>query len=171
MPTTFDFSASPFDCLDADEQRIVRDSVDIAYFRENETILDPGIKPSHLFVIIKGHVSQFDDDELVTTYGPGDSFDGRSLVAGRASGRFVASEEVVAYELAKDAVNALIARNATFGALLFSDLSAKLGALAQRHNQRETQTLAMSRVDQAFLRPAPRRGCGLGHRGGCQGDA
>ena len=154
MPNAFDFSASPFDCLDADEQRIVRDSVDIAYFRENETILDPGIEPSHLFVIIKGHVSQFDGDELVTTYGPCDSFDGRSLVAGRASGRFVASEEVVAYELAKDAVSSLIARNATFGALLFSDLSAKLGALARRHDQRETQTLAMSRVDQAFLRPA-----------------
>ena len=98
-PTSFDFSASPFDCLDADEQRIVRDSVDIAYFREGETILAPGIKPSHLFVIIKGHVSQFDGDELVATYGPGDSFDGRALVAGRASGRFVASEEVVAYEL------------------------------------------------------------------------
>ena len=34
---------------------------------------------------------------LVATYGPDDCFDGRSLVAGRASSRFVAAEEVVAY--------------------------------------------------------------------------
>ena len=154
MPNAFDFSASPFDCLDADEQRIVRDSVDIAYFRADETLLDPGIEPSHLFVIIKGHVTQLDGDEPVTTFGPSDCFDGRSLVAGRVSSRFIAAEEVVAYQLEKAAVNELISRNATFGALLFSDLSIKLGALAQRHSQREMQALTMSRVAEAFLRPA-----------------
>jgi len=154
MPNAFDFSASPFDCLDVDEQRVVRDGVDIAYFREQETILDPRITPSHLFVVIKGRVSQYDGNELVATYGPADCFDGRSLIAGRASSRFVAAEEVLAYQLAKDAVNALIARNATFGALLFSDLSHKLGALAQRHSQREMQALTMLRVEEAFLRPA-----------------
>ncbi len=154
MPNAFDFTASPFDCLDADEQRVVRDSVDIAYFRADETILETGAEASHLFVIIKGHVAQFDADELVTTYGPNDCFDGRSLVAGRASSRFRAAEEVVAYQLAKAAVNELITRNATFSALLFSDLSNKLGALAQRHSQREMQALTMSRVGEAFLRPA-----------------
>ena len=154
MPNAFDFSASPFDCLDADEQRLVRDSVDIAYFRADETILDPAIDPAWLYVVIKGHVSQFDGSELVSTYGPADSFDGRSLVAGRASSRFVAADEVLAYQLAKAAVNELISRNATFSALLFSDLSIKLNALAQRHSQREMQSLTLSRVAEAFLRPA-----------------
>ena len=154
MPNAFDFSSSPFDGLDADEQRLVRDAVDIAYFREGETILEPGIEPSHLFVVIKGHVSQIDDGEVVATYGPHDCFDGRSLVAGCASSRFVAAEEVLAYELAKATVNALISRNATFGALLFSDLSHKLGALAQRHGEREMHALTGSRVAEAFLRPA-----------------
>ena len=154
MPNAFDFSASPFDCLDSDEQRMVRDSVDIAYFRDDETVLDTGGEPLHLFVVIKGHVSQYDGDELVATYGPSDCFDGRSLVAGRASHRFVAAEEVVAYQVAKATVNQLIARNATFGALLFSDLSNKLGAIAQRHSQRELQALTMALVGQAYLRPA-----------------
>ena len=154
MPNAFDFTASPFDCLDADEQRLVRDHVDIAYFPSDETILETGTEASHLFVIIKGHVSQFDRDELVATFGPSDCFDGRSLVAGRASSRFVAAEEVVVYQLAKVAVNELISRNAAFSSLLFSDLSNKLGALAQRHGQREMQALTMSRVDAAFLRPA-----------------
>ena len=154
MPNAFDFSSSPFDGLDVEEQRLVRDAVDIAYFREGETILDIGIEPSHLFVIIKGHVSQFDAGEIVASYGPHDCFDGRSLVTGRASSRFVATEEVLAYELAKGTVNTLIARNAGFGALLFSDLSHKLGALAQRHSEREMHALTASRVAQAFLRPA-----------------
>jgi CBS domain-containing protein len=154
MPNAFDFSASPFDCLDADEQRMVRDNVDIAYFREDEIVLDRGSEPAHLFVVIKGHVSQYEGAEVVATFGPNDCFDGRSLVAGRASSRFVAAEEVVAYQLAKATVNDLISRNATFGALLFSDLSNKLGAIAQRHGQREMQALTMARVGQAYLRPA-----------------
>jgi len=154
MPNEFDFSASPFDCLDADERRSVRENVDVAYFREGETILGPGVTPAHLFVVIKGHVSQFDGDDLVATFGPNDSFDGRSLVTGRATNRFVAAEEVLAYQLAKDAVNVLIAHNAAFGALLFSDLSQKLAALSQRHSQREMNALTLSRVQEAFLRPA-----------------
>ena len=60
MPNAFDFTASPFDCLDATEQGMVRDSVDIAYFRAGETLLAPGMEPLHLFVVIKGHVSQFE---------------------------------------------------------------------------------------------------------------
>src|SRR6185295_4311155 len=125
MPNAFDFSTSPFDCLDAAEQQVVRDSVDIAYFLQDQTILGPDIEPTHLFVVIKGHVSQFDADQLVATYGPNDCFDGRSLVAGRASSRFVAAEDVVAYEVSKAVIRSLISGNATFGALLFSDLSNK----------------------------------------------
>jgi CBS domain-containing protein len=154
MPTAFNFTASPFDCLTPDERQRVRDSVDIAYFREGETLLDPAREATHLFVVIKGHVREIEGDEVVATYGPDDAFDGRSLVAGRASHSFVAAEEVIAYELARSAVQGLIASNATFGALLFADLSQKLAALAERDEVREVQALAMARVGQGFLRPA-----------------
>ncbi len=154
MPNAFNFSASPFDCLNPDEQRLVCDSVDVVYFPEGETILEVGTAPTHLFVIIKGFVSQLEGNEVTTTYAPDDCFDGRGLVAGKVSSRFVAAEEVVAYQLAKQAVSDLIASNATFGALLFSDLSNKLSALSERKNQHELQSLTMARVDEAFLRPA-----------------
>ena len=154
MPNAFNFAASPFDCLGAEEKQLVRDHVDIAYFREGETLLERGHEATHLFIMVKGHVSQLDGDEVVATYGRDDCFDGRSLVAGRASHRFVAAEEVIAYQLARQAINALIAGNATVGALLVSDLSMKLSALAERHSQREMHSLATAKVAEAFLRPA-----------------
>ena len=154
MPSAFNFNASPFDCLTPQEQRLVRESVDVAYFPEGVAILDVGIAPTHLFVIIKGYVTQMEGSESITTFGPDDCFDGRSLVAGKVSSRFVAAEEVVAYQLARQAVSDLIAANATFGALLFSDLSNKLSALSARKSQHELQSLTMSRVDEAYLRPA-----------------
>ncbi|ART54224.1 cyclic nucleotide-binding protein [Acidovorax carolinensis] len=154
MPNAFNFAASPFDCLSPDEQRLVRASVDIAYFPAGAVVLDVGVAPTHLFVIIKGYVTQTEGDEVLATYGPDDCFDGCGLMTGRVGSRFVAAEEVVAYQLAREAVNELIARNTTFGALLFSDLGQKLSALAQRADQHERQSLTMARVDQAFLRPA-----------------
>ena len=154
MPNAFNFSASPFDSLTQHEQRLVRDHVDVVYFRADEVVLDVGAVPAHLLVVIKGYVNQLDADELTATYGPDDCFDGRGLVAGKASSRFVAAEEVVAYALARQTVQELIAANATFGALLFSDLGAKLSAAGQRQSGNELQALNMARVDQAFVRPA-----------------
>jgi len=154
MPSAFPFNASPFDCLNPDEQRLVRSSVDIAYFPQGAVVLEQGAVPMHLFVIIKGYVTQLEGDEILATYGPDDSFDGCGLMTGRMHSRFVAAEEVVAYQLAHAAVNELIARNHTFGALLFSDLGKKLSALAQRDDQHELQSLTLARVDQAYLRPA-----------------
>ena len=90
MPSAFNFNASPFDCLDADQRELVRASVDIAYFPAGATVLGSGDAPTHLFVVIKGHVRQFEGDEVVATYGADDCFDGRALVAGQASHRFVA---------------------------------------------------------------------------------
>ena len=154
MPNAFNFLASPFDCLTLEEQRLVRDSVDIAYYPEGAVIFDVGSVPTHLCVMIKGYVSQMDGDEVVASYGPDDCFDGRGLVAGKISSKFIASEEVLTYQLARQTVNDLIADNATFGALLFSDLSHKLSTLSQRQSQHELHSLTMSRVDEAFLRPA-----------------
>ena len=154
MPNAFNFSASPFDCLSPEEQALVRDSVDIAYYPEGAVVLDVGDAPEHLFVIIKGFVTQTEGEEVLATYGPDDCFDGRGLVAGRVSSRFTVAEELVAYQLARATVKELIARNRGFGALLFSDLGQKLSTLAQRAEQHEMQSLTLARVDQAFLRPA-----------------
>jgi CBS domain-containing protein len=64
MPNAFNFAASPFDCLTPDEQRLVRASVDIAYFPEAPWCLTSGMVPTHLFVIIKGFVTQTEGDEV-----------------------------------------------------------------------------------------------------------
>ena len=154
MPNAFNFSVSPFDALTPAQQQRVPASVDIAYYPANTVILDVGAAPAHLWVNIKGHVTEYDGDDIVASYGPHDVWDGRALVAGRSSHRFVASEELLAYQVARDTVMALIAENATFGALLFSDLGQKLSALSSRNREHELRSLTLSRVDEAYLRPA-----------------
>jgi CBS domain-containing protein len=154
MPNAFNFSISPFDALSSAQQQLVQDSVDIAYYPEGVVVLDVGASPSHLWVNIKGHVTEYDGDDIVASYGANDVWDGRALVAGRSSHRFVASEELLAYQVPRETVMALIAENTTFGALLFSELGDKLTALSQRNREHELRSLTLSRVDEAYLRPA-----------------
>ena len=154
MPNAFNFSVSPFDALSPAQQQQVQDSVDIAYYPEGTVILEVGASPSHLWVNIKGHVTEYEGEEVVASYGVNDVWDGRALVAGRSSHRFVASEELLAYQVPRETVLALIAENATFGALLFSELGEKLSALSQRSREHELRSLTLSRVDEAYLRPA-----------------
>ena len=154
MPNDFNFTISPFDCLNGEQQHLLRQHLTMAAVPEGQVLLAPGEVPAHLFVLVRGHVQQWDGDELVASFGPDDSFDGRALVAGKASHRFVAAEPVRTWRLDKAAVGELIAANATFGALLFADLSQKLSALAERHGRHELQSLTMARVDQAAVRPA-----------------
>ena len=60
MPNAFSFAHSPFDCLEPDEQRLVRDHVDIGYYAPGQALLERGAAPTHLFVVVKGHVAQED---------------------------------------------------------------------------------------------------------------
>lgn len=154
MPNAFNFSVSPFDALTPAQQQQVQSSVDIAYYRPGAVILDVGATPSHLWVNIKGHVTEYEGEDIMASYGPNDVWDGRALVSGRSSHRFVASEELLTYQVPREMVMALIAENATFGALLFSDLGQKLSALSQRSSEHEMRSLTLSRVDEAYLRPA-----------------
>ncbi|HUJ88334.1 MAG TPA: putative nucleotidyltransferase substrate binding domain-containing protein [Burkholderiales bacterium] len=154
MPHEFNFDASPFDVLSATERERVRASAQVARFAQGATILEQGAKPTQLFVIAQGYVRQFEGEEAVAVLGPQDCFDGRGLVAGKASSRFVAAEDVVLHQLPGQVVNELISANATFGALLFSDLSEKLGALSGRGGRHELQSLMSARVRDAQLRPA-----------------
>jgi len=154
MPNAFNFSVSPFDALTPAQQQRVQGSVDIAYYPANTVILDVGAAPTHLWVNIKGHVAEYEGEDVIASYGVHDVWDGRALVAGRSSHRFVASEELLAYLVPRDTVMALIAENATFGALLFADLGQKLSALSQRSREHELRSLTLSKVEEAYLRPA-----------------
>jgi CBS domain-containing protein len=154
MPSAFNFAISPFDALTSEQKSRLRGSIDIAYYPDGAVVLEAGAETTCLWVTIKGHVAQMDGKDTIAIHGPEDVWDGRALVAGRSSHRFVASEELLAYQLPREVLMALIAENDTFGALLFADLGQKLSALSQRSNTHEMQSLTLSRVDEAFLRPA-----------------
>ena len=154
MSTTFNFNAPPFDCLNSDERGRVQDSAELVRLQAGQVLLAPGEVPSHWFVLVQGQVQQWEGEELVARFAPDACFDGRALLAGRASHRFVAVEDGRAYRLPRATVAELVASNTRFAARLFADLADSLGAQAERSGRHELQSLTMARVDQVVLRAA-----------------
>lgn len=154
MEADFKFDAPPFDCLSSDERRRVQDHLALQDLHAGQVLLAPGEEPSHWFVLAQGQVQQWDGDAWVANFAPGGCFDGRALLAGRASHRFVAVEDGQVYRLPRAVVVELIASNTRFAARLFADLADSLDALAERSGRHELQSLTMARVDQVVLRAA-----------------
>ena len=132
MAQHFDVKNAPFDRLTADEAEVVRDALDIAYFRPNETIVGRGAAPDSLFIVIKGLVEERDGDDLVALRGPGDAFDSRALVQGGASHAFVAREETLCNLLPRDLTLRLINQNPRFASFFYLDIARKLDAVIAR---------------------------------------
>ena len=65
MAQPFDANNAPFNRLSLEELGIVRDALDIGYFRPGETIIARDRAPESLFIVIKGSVEERDHDEVV----------------------------------------------------------------------------------------------------------
>jgi CBS domain-containing protein len=154
MAQHFDARNAPFDRLSDDEIRLVRDSLDIAYFRPNETVIGRNRAPDSLYIVIKGVVEERDGDDLVALRGPGDTFDSRALVQGQASNAFVAREETLCNLLPRDVTLRLINQNPRFASFFYLDIAHKLDAVSREEERARFAPLLGARVEELFLRPA-----------------
>lgn len=154
MAQHFDPKNAPFDRLTPDEVEIVRDALDIGYFRPNEMIVGRDKAPDSLFIVIKGLVEERDGDDLVALRGPGDAFDSRALVEGGGSNVFVAREETLCNLLPRDLTLRLINQNPRFASYFYLDIARKLGAASREEEAARFAPLLVARVRDLFLHPA-----------------
>ncbi len=154
MAQHFDPRNAPFDRLSEDEIGVVRDSLDIAYYRPNETILAADAAPESLFIVIKGVVEERDGDDLIALRGPGDMFDSRAVVQGKSSGAFVAREETLCNLLPRAVTLGLINQNPRFASFFYLDIAHKLDTVSREEEGARFTPLLGARVGDLFLHPA-----------------
>ena len=153
MPKAFDFSNPPFDRLSGAELERFKASLDIAFFREGQTIVHPGDVPESFFIIIKGAVEEVNVGEVVAVHGPNDCFDVSLLVERRCRHAFVVREEAICYLLPLDELLDLTANNKAFAEFFYRDLSRKLDAFVARQTIGELQPVMMARVRDGYVHP------------------
>ena len=149
---SFSFDVPPFDCLNPEQQALVRSGLSRVSFPKDAVILNPDMDPAHVYVLIQGHVQQVEAGEVVAVYRALDFCAFRAAMAGRASGVLQALDEVEAWQLPGATARALIADNTRFSAQVFADLSRRLSAVAESRKSREFLSLMMVRVKDAYIR-------------------
>ena len=154
MSAILDVSTAPFDRLTPEESEILRNSLDVAYFRPNETIIAEGAAPEGLYIVIKGCVEERAQGELTGLLGPRDFFDSRALVQGAGVSAFIAREETLCSLAPRADLLRLINGNPRFGAFFYIDISRKLDALAQKDESSQIEPMMRAKVSELFLLPA-----------------
>lgn len=144
-------SMHPFDLLNEQAIDALMQKMDIAYYPKETVLISPNVPAECLYIIIKGSVHEWLDEELTNAYGVMDSFDADALIYGKTDKRFVVDEELICYELPKQIFLDLIQDHRTFKSFYLEDFVSKHQQLKKLRQQNELTPFMVARVSDIYL--------------------
>jgi len=144
-------SIHPFQLLSKQEMAQTIKSINIAYYKKDTLLLSKTKKSEFLYIIIKGEVGEYHEDELIKVYGTSNSFDADALIYGKTDDSFVVLEELICYELKKEDFLYLMQSNAAVKAYFIQDLANKIQSAKQKEYTTELSGFMMARVQDSYL--------------------
>ena len=127
--------------------------MDIAYYAKDQILITPEKIPNHFFVIIKGSVHEYKDEEILMDYHQQDSFDANSLIYGKTKNSFKVYEDLICYEIEKASFLELIEKNEGFKDFFLNDLVNKFQTLKHKEYNSELSTFMIAKVSDTVLHP------------------
>lgn len=150
MSDDFSFESAPFNELSATEQTRLREHAQPVVLTQGATLLTLDVAPEHLYVVGKGHV-QLEEEGHVHVLAAGESVGWRALLTGSNHATATALDDVLVWQLPKDALMTLLANNARFSAKVFSEVAQNLANNEEIDHNREMMSLMLVRVKDAYL--------------------
>ncbi|DAB28643.1 MAG: cyclic nucleotide-binding protein [Sulfurimonas sp. RIFOXYD12_FULL_33_39] len=95
-------SIHPFELLSSASLDNLMSKIDIAYYPNKTLLISPTISSIAFYIIIKGSVTEYIDDEIHNVYSAGDSFDADALIYAKTKAKFIVDEDLICYEIKKD---------------------------------------------------------------------
>ncbi|RLA58401.1 MAG: cyclic nucleotide-binding/CBS domain-containing protein, partial [Epsilonproteobacteria bacterium] len=141
----------PFDKLTTFELKTVFKNMDIAYYPKDTILISPEKISDSFFIIIKGEVNEYNNDELTFVYHEQDTFDADSLIYNKTKSKFVVDEDLICYELKKSTFLALITSNKKFESFFLKDISARLQTLKNKEYGSDISSFMFSKVSDMYI--------------------
>jgi len=141
----------PFEVLKEKEMHMCIKHMDIAYYSKGTILISPLKIPDHFFIIIKGNVHEFKEEELIMNYSNEDSFDSNSLIYSETKSTFKVEEELICYELEKKTFLNLLENNEQFKNYFLNNLVNKLQVLKEKEFSSELSTFILDKVEDAIV--------------------
>ncbi|WP_320036278.1 DUF294 nucleotidyltransferase-like domain-containing protein [Halarcobacter sp.] len=143
----------PFELLTEEQMDICIRHMDIAYYAKDEILITPEKIPNHFFVVIKGIVHEYKEDEVLMDYHHQDSFDGNSLIYGKSKNSFKVYEDLICYEIEKKIFLQLVEENEGFKNFFLTNLVNKFQTLKQKEYKSELSSFMIAKVSDTILHP------------------
>ncbi len=155
MPEKFDTSVTPFDRLTSPQQKQLRQALDVAYYREGDTIISANKACHSLFIIIKGVVEERDSNSqgLHSHYTQDDLFDVRAQLSSSSKHDYVALEDTLCYLLSTEIFLSLYHANSDFAAYFDNDLAKRQQLIDTAHQQQNLAEFILTRIDDDHIQP------------------
>jgi len=155
MPDKFNMQSPPFDRLSQNQQLQLRSSLDVAYYRERETLLKPGETSDHVNILIKGAVEErsADDSEIFAHYANDDIFDIRSQFEETIKHKYIALEDTLSYLLPKRIFLELYSKNGEFAAYFDNNLAKRQELIEAAQQQQNLAEFILTKVDDSIYHP------------------
>ncbi|MBU1659100.1 CBS domain-containing protein [bacterium] len=146
-------SIHPFELLSASTLDNLMKKIDIAYYPKDTLLISKNLPSIVFYIIIKGSVSEFIDEELHNVYGAGDCFDADALIYDKCDGKFLVDEDLICYEIKKEDFLDLM-QNKVVQSYFLQDFVTRHQHLKDFDAQSDLTPFLMSKVSDIFLHTA-----------------
>lgn len=146
-------SIHPFELLSSKELDNLMQKIDIAYYTKDTLLISKSISSVAFYIIIKGSVNEYVEEELHNVYSKGDSFDADALIYDKTQSKFVVDEDLICYEIKKDDFLDLM-QNKKIQSFFLQDFVSRHQHLKDYDAQSDLTPFLMSRVSDMYLHNA-----------------
>jgi CBS domain-containing protein len=144
-------SIHPFELLTPRELTKAVNSMDIAYYKKDTTLISPEKLSDFLYLIIKGEVGEYHKDELVKVYNNSNTFDADSLIYNKTEDSFIVLEELICFEMKKKDFKSLLDANTEFKNYYIKDLANRIQSAKQKEYSTQMSGFMIARVTDSYL--------------------
>lgn len=147
----------PFDTLTQSKISQLSKAIHILYSRKGETLPPPGIKEAKLYIIRKGALAYYNqDNELLSKYSEGDVCTVFILPDKKVQITVLAEEDTLLYAISKSALNKIIEDCPEARAYFGQSAAQRLKQRMQKHNEDAvvSSTLMNTQVEHFYHAPA-----------------
>lgn len=144
-------SIHPFELLDSREITRITKTMTIAYYPKDTILISPSNLPEHLYIIIKGEVGEYHNNELIKIYHNPNSFDADALLYNKSEDTFKVHEELLCFEIKKEDFKALLESNEAFKAYFLTDLANRIQSAKQKEYSTQLSGFMIAKITDSYI--------------------
>jgi len=142
----------PFCDLNEYELEKVISHVEIGFYPKESEVIALDVKPTILYLIIKGEVKAYDSaGEILRVYHAKEGFDADALVKGRSEARYEVTEDLICYELSHKGFMNAFENNEAFKQFYLMDMVERISFLKKKETSSDLSAFMVARVENSYL--------------------